>query len=347
MQKTIQKSVILIGILTILLFFSGCEIETKSIEKPKIINSDELLIGFSMDTLNEERWQKDRDIFVAEAEKLGAKVLVQAANGDDKKQLEQVKNLLNEGIDVLVLIPHNRKSAKEIVNLSHENGVPVLSYDRLSEGDVDYYISFDNIKVGKLQAEYITEKLGITKGKFVYIGGASTDNNALLFRSGVMEVLDKYKDIKVVYDYYTEDWQPSEAQKHIEKALRENNNDIQAVICANDGTADGVSLVLLERQLNIPLTGMDAEIAAAQRIVEGRQAMTVYKNIQDIAEEAAKIAVDMAIGNEISTNEIVNNETKGVPSILLLPLAVDKENIDEILIKSGFHKEEDVYRKFE
>lgn len=346
MNKKKKIGVILI-VLTMIFLGSGC-MEERGLEHKEIkLEEDTVVIGFLMDTLNEERWQKDRDIFVAEVEKQGAKVLVQAANGSDEKQLSQAENLLENGIDVMVLIPHNQETGEKIVSLSHKKNVPVLCYDRLAEGDVDYYISFDNINVGRLQAEYITEKLGITKGNFVYIGGASTDNNALLFKAGVMEVLKKYPEINLVYNVYTQDWQPSEAQKHIEQALKETGNDIQAIICANDGTADGVSLVLNERQLRIPLTGMDAEIAAAQRIVEGRQSMTVYKNIQKIAGKAADIAVRLAQKKPIETQSYTENKTRRVPTVLLEVVTVDKENIDEILIKSGFHKEIDVYRKFD
>ena len=336
---------ILIFVLS-LFFLSGCgnnknnEIEVDSNEKSKI------LIGYSMDTLKEERWQKDRDIFVSECEKLGAKVLVQAANGDDKKQMEQVQKLISEGIDVLVIIPHNRSTAKSAIDLAKIYGIPVIAYDRLAEGDVDFYISFDNVEVGRLQAKYIIDVLGIKKGNFVYIGGAQTDNNSILFREGVMEILRKYPDINIIYDEYTEDWQPSEAKKHIEEAFLISNGKIDAIICANDGVASAVSAVLSEKQVNIPLTGMDAEIAAAQRIVDGKQSMTIYKNIQELAETAAEIAVSVANGKNIETDIFVENSMKKVPSILLEPIAVDINNIDEILINSGFHKERDVYRKY-
>lgn len=322
----------------------GCSSKPAEEAKTEEVAKDGVVIGFSMDTLKEERWQKDRDIFVAEAEKLGATVLVQAANGDDNKQVEQAENLLAQGVDVLVVVPHNGKIAEAIVDAAHAEGVPVLAYDRLVEGDVDYYLSFDNVQVGRLQAKYVTETLGITEGNFVYIGGAPTDNNALLFREGAMEVLANFPNIKVVYDQFSKDWQPSEAQKHMENALTANNNDIQAVICANDGTAGGASAALAEQKLNVPLTGQDAEIAAAQRIVEGTQSMTVFKPIQLIAENAAQIAIKMAKGETIETTATVKNSSKDVPSILLTPVAVDKDNIKEELINSGFHKEEDVYR---
>ena len=344
-MKKIKKIFIAMLIVTLtVLSLAGCSNVKAEEEKEEVTKKDEIVIGLSMDTLKEERWQKDRDIFVAAAEKLGAKVLVQAANGDDSKQITQAENLLAQGVDVLVVVPHNGKIAASIVDAAHAEGVKVLAYDRLVDGDVDYYISFDNEKVGELQADYITKTLGITKGNFVYIGGAPTDNNALLFREGAMKVLKQYPEIKVVYDQFSKDWQPSEAQKHMENALTATNNDVVAVIAANDGTAGGASAALAEQKLNIPLTGQDAEISACQRIVEGTQSMTVFKPIKEIAENAAKIAVDMANGKEIETTSTVKNSVKDVPSILLTPIAVDKDNIKEVIVDSGFHKKEDVYR---
>ncbi|BEP28910.1 sugar ABC transporter substrate-binding protein [Helicovermis profundi] len=340
--KKVLSTVMIAGLL--LTSLTGCASKPVAEEKTAPEVKKQIVIGFSMDTLKEERWQKDRDIFVAEAEKLGAKVLVQAANGDDSKQVEQAENLLAQGVDVLVVVPHNGKIAASIVESAHAENVPVLAYDRLVDGDVDYYISFDNEKVGELQADYVTKKLGITKGNFVYIGGAPTDNNALLFRAGAVKVLKSFPDIKIVYDQYSKDWQPSEAQKHMENALTATNNDVVAVIAANDGTAGGASAALAEQKLNIPLTGQDAEIAACQRIVEGTQSMTVFKPIQIIAENAAKIAVDMANGSEIKTTSTVKNSVKEVPSILLSPVVVDKDNMKEVIVDTGFHSEEDVYR---
>ncbi|WP_432402461.1 D-xylose ABC transporter substrate-binding protein [Wukongibacter sp. M2B1] len=333
--------------------FVGCTTESEPSGSEGASNGGEkndnvIVIGLSMDTLKEERWQRDRDIFVAKAEEMGAKVLVQAANGDDNKQVEQAENLLAQGVDVLVVVPHNGEISATIVEAAHAEGVPVLSYDRLiKNSEVDYYISFDNEKVGRLQAEYILSK--VNKGNFVYIGGAPTDNNALLFRKGAIDVLKPYVDkgdIKIVYDQFSKEWQPSEAQKHMENALTANNDNIDAVICANDGTGGGAIAALAEQQLagKIPVTGQDAELAAVQRIVEGFQSMTVYKPIEKIATKAAEVAIKIAKKEEIEVNNKVNNGQINVPSILLEPIKVDKDNMMDTIIKDGFHKFEDVYR---
>ena len=145
-------------------------------------------IGFSMDTLKEERWQRDRDLVVARGAELGAEVLVQAANGNDALQNSQAENLLTQGVDVLLVAPHNGKTAATIVESAHKAGVPVIAYDRIiNDSDLDLYISFDNVRVGELQADYIVKRA--PKGNYVLIGGAPTDNNAVLFRKGQMNIL--------------------------------------------------------------------------------------------------------------------------------------------------------------
>lgn len=307
-----------------------------------------LRIGFSMDTLKEERWQRDRDMFMAAAEKLGAEVLVQAANGDDALQLSQAENLLAQGVDILVVVPHNAEACAAIVESARKSKVKVLSYDRLiKNSEVDLYISFDNEKVGYLQASYITKL--VPSGTYAYIGGAPTDNNAHMFRAGAMKVLEpliKKGKIKLAYDQFTNDWKPELAQSNMENALTKLNNHVNAVIAANDGTAGGVIQALAEQKLAgfIPVSGQDAELAACQRIVEGNQSMTVYKPIRLIATKAAEVAVAMAKGEKVDTNLTVFNGKINVPFLALEPIVVDNDNMYEAIIKDNFHKIEDVYR---
>ncbi|GFN30182.1 D-xylose ABC transporter substrate-binding protein [Paenibacillus xylaniclasticus] len=316
---------------------------------PASSNSNgKIKIGLSLDTLQEERWQKDRDLFKAAVEKLGGEVEVQAANSDDAKQIAQAESLISQGVDVLVVVPHNAEATAAIVEKAHEAGIKVLAYDRLiKNSDVDLYVSFDNEKVGELQAEAIV-KLA-PKGKFVYIGGSETDNNAHLFKKGAFNVLqpliDK-GDIQVVFDQWTKDWNPANALANMENALTANNNAIDAVVAANDGTAGGVVQALAAQGLagKVPVSGQDAELAAAQRIVEGTQTMTVYKPIKKLAETAAELVMKMAKGEDVGADKVVNNGKIDVPSVLLEPVAVDKSNIDDTIIADGFHSKEDVYK---
>jgi D-xylose transport system substrate-binding protein len=305
-------------------------------------------IGFSMDTLKEERWAHDRDFFVARAKELGAETLVQAANGDDALQTQQAENLLTQGVDVLVVVPHNGEVAASIVDSAKRQGVPVISYDRLiRNSDVDLYISFDNIKVGEMQARYLLERA--PKGNYVLIGGSPTDNNAKQFREGQMKALQPAidrGDIKIVADQWAREWQASEALKHTENALTQNNNNVAAVVASNDGTAGGVIQALEEQHLTgkVQVSGQDADLAGVQRIVEGKQSMTVYKPIAPLANRAAEAAIALARGEQITNTATVNNGKKDVPSILLEPIVVDKSNVVQTVVKDGYQKLEDVYR---
>ncbi|TBL81116.1 D-xylose ABC transporter substrate-binding protein [Paenibacillus thalictri] len=307
-----------------------------------------IVIGLSMDTLQEERWQKDRDLFIEAAKKLGAEVNVQAANSDDAKQISQAENLISQGVNVLVVIPHNADASAAIVEKAHAAGIKVLSYDRLiTNSDLDIYLSFDNEKVGELQAKAITAKA--PKGKYVLIEGSETDNNAHLFQQGQMNILNplvKSGDIQIVYNQWSKDWSPAAALSNMENALTANNNKIDAVVAANDGTAGGVIQALTAQGLagKIPVSGQDAELAATQRIVEGTQTMTVYKPIKSLATKAAEVAVKMAKGEDPGADKKINNKKKDVPSILLEPIAVTKDNIDSTVIADGFQKKEDVYK---
>ena len=308
-----------------------------------------ITIGFSLDTLKEERWQRDRDLFVKRAEELGARVLVQAANGNDALQNSQAENLLTQGVDVLLVAPHNGKTAATIVESAHRAGVKVIAYDRLiNDSDLDLYMSFDNEKVGEMQADAMLKRA--PKGNYVLIGGSPTDNNAHLFRKGQLNLLkplvDK-GDITIVSDQWAKDWQAVEALKIMENALTRTNNQVAAVVSSNDGLAGGAIQALAEQKLagKVIVSGQDAELAACQRIVGGTQTMTVYKPLKALATKAAEVAVKFARKQEHGeATRPLNNGTKDVPSILLAPVAVDSSNMMQTVIADGFHKFEDVYR---
>lgn len=306
-------------------------------------------IGFSMDTLKEERWQRDRDLVVKRAGELGAEVLVQAANGNDALQNSQAENLLTQGVDVLLVAPHNGKTAAVIVESAHKLGVPVIAYDRLiNDADVDLYISFDNERVGELQAEALLKVK--PKGRYVLIGGAPTDNNALLFRKGQMKVLqpliDK-GDVQIVVDQWAKDWLALEALKIMENALTRSGNQVDAVVASNDGTAGGAIQALTEQKLagQVAVSGQDAELSACQRIVAGTQTMTVYKPITELAQRAAQLAVALARKQPLGEpTRGVPNGKRDVPSILLEPVVVTRDNMLATIVADGYQKFEDVYR---
>jgi D-xylose transport system substrate-binding protein len=308
-----------------------------------------IVIGLSLDTVREERWQRDRDQFVAHAESLGAKVLVQVANNDDARQNAQAENLLTQGVDVLVVAPHNSESAATIVAAAHRAGVPVIAYDRLiNQCDLDLYISFDNFRVGEMQAEYALAKR--PKGNYVLIAGAPTDNNAHLYHEGQMKVLKPAidrGDVHIVGDQWANDWQPVEALKIMENALTRNHNQVDAVVVSNDGLAGGAIQALAEQKLagQVVVTGQDAELAACQRIVAGSQSMTVYKPIRSLAARGAEVALLLARKQPVpDATHTLNNGRKDVPAILIAPIAVDRANLAGTVVADGFHARADVYR---
>lgn len=305
-------------------------------------------IGVSFDSLQLERWQHDRDQFVKRARELGAEVYVQAANGNDAVQVRQAENLLTQGVDVLVIVPHNGEIAASIVDSAKREKVPVLAYDRLvRDSDVDFYISFDNIKVGQLQAKYLLDRA--PKGNYVLIGGSPTDNNAHMFRAGQLMVLNpaiQRGDVHIVADQWAKDWLPSEALRHTENALTQAQNNVVAIVASNDSTAGGAIQALEEQGLSgkVLVSGQDADLAGCQRIVAGSQSMTIYKPIAPLASRGAEIAVHLAKHEPVQPNGKVSNGLKDVPAILLEPIIVDKSNIVQTVIADGFVRMQDVYR---
>lgn len=301
-------------------------------DKIKLVADEEkVYVGFILDTLSDERWYSDKAAFEEEVIKLGGNVKTLAANGLDDVQIKQAELLIAEGVDVLVVVPHNGEIAAPIVELAHEAGIKVISYDRLiRNSDVDYYISFDNVKVGELQASEILKS--VPSGNFVYIGGAESDYTSVLLREGTMSILEPFIDngeIKVIFDQYTDDWDPKVASQNMKDFLKNFDGDIDAIIAANDGTAGGVIQALDAVRLagQIPVSGQDAETEAINRIKAGTQTMTVHKPIELLAAKAAEIAMKVAKQEDISTETTTNNGKIEVPSILLESKAITKENV--------------------
>lgn len=331
------------------LLLAGCtgntDVPTADVKAP----GGKIKIGFLMDSLQQERWQKDHDAFLKRAAELGAEVIVQWADGSDEAQLNQAQSLILQGVDVLVLVPHNAEVAGAIVDAARRERVPIISYDRLvKNSEPDLYVSFDNEKVGELQAKYLLEHA--PTGNYVLIGGAPTDNNAKLLRVGQMKVLQPAIDrgeIKVVTDQWAREWLAEEALKHVENALTQNGNNIVAVVTSNDGTAGGVIQALSAKGLSgkVLVSGQDADLAALQRIVAGTQTMTVYKPVNQLAARAAEAAVALAKGEKPTTDRTVNNGRIDVPFIYLEPIAVDKDNLDATVIEDGYQQREAVYKK--
>ncbi|MCM3904138.1 MAG: sugar ABC transporter substrate-binding protein [Pyrinomonadaceae bacterium] len=310
--------------------------------------NEPVVIGFSMDTLKEERWQRDKDLVEKRAKELGMQVNVQVANGDDNLQIKQAENLLTQGVDVLIVAPHNGEIAASIVEAAHRQGVPVIAYDRLiKNSDVDLYISHQVVKMGEMQAQYLLDHVNKKPANFVVVGGSPTDNNALLLHEGQMNVLKPAVDrgdVKIVTDQYAKEWQASAALNIVENALTQANNQVDAVVCSNDGTARGAIQALEGQNLagKVLVSGQDADLASMKLIAEGKQTMTIYKSIQPLANGAVDAAIKLARGEKVETTDTIDNGFKKVPAILLDPVAVDRNNMLSTIVKDGYHKLEDI-----
>ena len=305
-------------------------------------------IGLLMDNFEQERWERDKDFFIQHAGELGAKVMVEVADGNPAKQFDQAEKLLNQKVDVLVIVPVDLNEAANIVLLAHRYGVKVLSYDRLIKNcNLDFYISFDNVEVGKLQAEYLTKVC--PTGNYAIIGGAITDNNATLIKLGqisVLEPLVEKGDIKIVYDKFVDKWTEENGYNSMNECLKKNKT-VNAVLVANDGLADGVARSLEEHNLlgKVHFSGEDAETKACQRIIAGTQSMTVYKPIEAIAYKAAEISIRLARDDNFKEIHLsVNNGKKMVPSLLLPSMVVNRETIKLTVVADGYLKENKIYQ---
>ena len=310
--------------------------------------NEPVIIGFSMDTLKEERWQRDKDLVEKRAKELGMQVLVQVANGDDNLQIKQAENLLTQNVDVLIVAPHNAEVAASIVEAAHRQGVPVISYDRLiKNSDVDLYISHQVIKIGEMQAKYLLDHVNKKPANFVIVGGSPTDNNALLLHQGQMNILKPAVDrgdVKIVADQYAKEWQASAALNIVENALTQANNQVDAVVASNDGTARGAVQALEGQNLagRVLVSGQDADLASLKLILEGKQTMTIYKSIQPLANGAVDAAIKLARGEQVSTTDTLDNGFKKVAAILLEPVAVDRANLVSTVVKDGYHTLESI-----
>jgi D-xylose transport system substrate-binding protein len=293
----------------------------------------------------------DRPMFEAKVKQLcdTCDIVYKNANSDKATQQAQAEAAISQCVKVIVLDAFDAESAGLSVDKAKQKNIPVVSYDRLiSKADLDVYISFDNEKVGKLQAESLVEKLkkdGKTAGKIVMINGDKKDNNALLFNKGAHSVLDSSGFTPVPSQDFWSEWKPATAQSFMEGQIAQLGKDgFVGVYAANDGTAGGAIAAMRAKGISPipPITGQDAEKAAIQRILTGEQYMTVYKAIKPQAEKAAEFAVKLAKGESINTTATVNNGSMDVPSVLLDPIAVTKENLKDTIFADKFYSAADI-----
>ncbi len=313
------------------------------------VTNGKIKIGFAMDTVKEERWQRDRAAFEAHCKELNVECVMTVADNQASQQANDVDNLLTQGVNVLVIAPHDATQAVSMVEKAKAQGVPVISYDRLINSDkIDVYISHQVPVIGRKIAEYALENA--PQGNYAMVYGASTDNNALIMKNEQLKVLQPAIDsgkIKIVADQFITDWKTEEALNMAENALTQNNDKIDAFVVSNDGMAGGVISALDKKGLTgkVLVTGQDAQKDALQRIAEGKQTMTVYKPIIPLASAAVDAAIKLAKKETLSNAQPFMNDNikKEVPAILLEVQVVDKNNLMTTVIKDNYVSYDDVY----
>ena len=306
---------------------------------------EKIQIGMSFDSFVIERWQRDRDVFVSVAKELGAEVNVQNANGVAEEQKKQIDYFIEKGMDVIVVIAIDPSALQDSVKKAKDAGLKVVSYDRLiDDADVDLYISFDNEMVGTMMGQALVAE-GIDGGKVVMLGGSPTDNNVPMVENAFKREMSKHR-VTILDSIHADNWRAEEAAAYI-YSYPAMIAQADAIMCGNDDLATQAVRALAEtRQAgNMLVVGQDADLAACQRIVEGTQVMTVYKPVERLATRAAEAAVTLAKGETLTGDDVtvIDSGSYRVPYIGLEPISVNRDNIDEVIIGSGYHLKEDVY----
>ncbi|MGW3143609.1 MULTISPECIES: multiple monosaccharide ABC transporter substrate-binding protein [Streptomyces] len=319
-------------------------------------------IGIAMPTKSSERWISDGKNVVKNLETKGYKTKLVYGEDDPDQQVSQIENLITQGVKGLIVAAIDNKSLNNVLQEAADAGIPVIAYDRLILGtkNVDYYASFDNTKVGELQANYIVDQLGLKSGKGPFnvelFAGSNDDNNTKYFFNGAMSVLKPYIDSKklVVRSGQTEltkvttlRWDGATAQKRMDDILTSSykSQRVDAVLSPYDGISIGILSSLKSdgygsKSKPLPvITGQDAELASVKSIIAGEQTQTVYKDTRKLAEVAAAMVDDTLKGKkpEVNDTKTYDNGTKVVPSYLLQPVSVDKSNYEDVLVKGGYY----------
>ena len=338
---SLTAALLLIFLLPVLLF-AGCG-ESMEKEQEEVEEEDGISIGISFDSFLIERWERDRDVFVSTAKEAGAEVNVQNANGDVDIQIEQIRYLIDKDMDAIVIVGVDSERLKDVVSEAHAKGIVVVAYDRmLNNANADLYVSFDNRRVGELMAEALVKK-GDVQTAYM-LSGPTEDNNVLGVNEGFQDICAQ-NGIRVLDVFYTKGWRPENAYDFLTQHPSVSD-EADALMCGNDSIATQVVRYLAERRKagQILVTGQDAELEACQRIVQGTQLTTIYKPVEKEARAAANATIALIKGEKVKgLTGMENDGSYDVPAIVLTPLCVTRENIDSIIIDSGFHTRDEVY----
>jgi D-xylose transport system substrate-binding protein len=326
------------------LFLPGC-----GVSKDPDQSKDEVTIGFAMDSLVEERWTKDRNIFISAAQRRGAKVIVQFGERSAVKQEAQINYLMEQGMDVLVLITSDPHFLTKAVLDVRRKRIPVLLYERLVyNAGANLLLGYDGQLVGSMQAREMLNR--IEKGTILLYNGQTRDFYAREVNRGIMTVLTEpllTGDIVIAEDYWPPSSRPEDAFQFV-TAYLENNPPMDGIIAINDLQAEAIIQALALKRLagKVIVIGADADLAACQRIVGGTQAVTVYKPINTIAATAVDLAIDLARDYRFTIHYGINDGLSRIPYYRLTPLVVTADNMEETVIKDGFHLRDEIYRNW-
>ena len=349
-NRVVKMFFLTVASLFVFVFVAGCSKKNAEPAKQAAVKASgksQYTIGFSIDTLAIERWRRDCDVFMNTAKEKNANVIVQNAGNSIEEQIRQIQYLIDKKVDVIVIVAKKADSLTDVIKSARSHGIPVISYDRLiMNSDISLYVTVDSEKVGELMAA------GLLKidpnGKWFCIYGPQEDNNMAMIRSGVEKVIAG-TSVNVDYVYYTDGWNYDLSYQEMSRLLKEGNIPT-SVVCGNDAVANSViqavSEICPDKKINI--VGQDADILNCQHIVSGRQTFTVYKPITELARISARIACELAAGKSVQElpdiTSTIDNGYAQIPSAMLDPVAVDKENMDSVVIESGFHTYGEVYR---
>lgn len=307
--------------------------------------ADDMIIGVSWSNFQEERWKTDEAAMKAALDAAGAKYISADAQSSSAKQLSDIESLIAQGADALIILAQDASAVGPAVQAATDEGIGVVAYDRLIEDSRAFYLTFDNVEVGRMQARAVLDAM--PKGNYVMIKGSPTDPNADFLRGGQQEVLQKAidnGDITIVGEAYTDGWVPANAQRNMEQILTANDNKVDAVVASNDGTAGGVVAALTAQGMEgIPVSGQDGDHAALNRVALGTQTVSVWKDARDLGSAAAKIAVQMAEGKNLSQIDSSHIWTSPggtkMNARFLAPVPITQDNLNVVVDAKWITKE--------
>ena len=319
---------------------------------PAAARDESIVVGVSWSHFQEERWKIDEASLVAALQESGARYLSADAQSSAEKQLADVENLVTRGADALVVVAHDPDTLGPALASARAAGIPVIAYDRLIDAPGVFYLSFDNRRVGRIQAEAILA--AAPRGRFAFIKGSPQDPNTEFVHAGQLDVLrPAIADgrVQVVGDQYVDGWLPEVAQRVMEQILTRSGGRVDAVVCSNDGMAGGVAAALGAAGLSgVPVSGQDGDRAALNRIALGRQTVTVWKDSRRLGRAAAEVSLALARGTRpeqiAGATPYTTPTGKRVPALLLEPLAITRANLDRV-IEAGWAPRASVCRGVE